>query len=168
MNALVSRFVQVPRRCAPLQPLRHSGAAVGQRQAVRRIPVRVGDPFRVTVGIRAPSGATIEFPRATDSTPACNRSTGNRAHERRHDGGRAVRRLSRGGVGHRLAADRLVDVIVRLNGAERRISLAGHTVFVKSVLPPNGPRVPKPQRACSSERVPWWVWVLLAAAITLA
>jgi len=29
--------------------------------------VRVGDPFRVTVGIRAPLGATIEFPRATDS-----------------------------------------------------------------------------------------------------
>ena len=32
--------------------------------------VRVGDPFRVTVGIRAPRGATIEFPRTMDSASA--------------------------------------------------------------------------------------------------
>ena len=30
--------------------------------------VRIGDPFRITVGVRAPKGATIDFPRATDST----------------------------------------------------------------------------------------------------
>src|SRR4051812_47378641 len=32
--------------------------------------VRIGDPFRVTVGIRAPRGATIEFPRTMDSASA--------------------------------------------------------------------------------------------------
>jgi len=30
--------------------------------------VRIGDPFRVTLGIRAPRGATIEFPVTMDST----------------------------------------------------------------------------------------------------
>src|SRR5205809_4160746 len=32
--------------------------------------VRIGDPFRVTVGIRAPRGASIEFPRTMDSASA--------------------------------------------------------------------------------------------------
>src|SRR4029079_14111011 len=32
--------------------------------------VRMGDPFRVTVGIRAPRGATIQFPRTIDSASA--------------------------------------------------------------------------------------------------
>ena len=68
--------------------------------------VQIGDPFRVTIGIRAPLGATIEFPRRArfDRRGPVARS-GERAHERRHVGRRAVRRLSRGGVGRRQAGD---------------------------------------------------------------
>ena len=32
--------------------------------------VRVGDPFRVTIGVRAPPGATIDFPRQLDTSGA--------------------------------------------------------------------------------------------------
>ena len=68
--------------------------------------VRIGDPFRITVGIRAPRGATIEFPRATDSAsavqsldPVVVRTSADTTAIG------AVRRLSRRGVGRRRAAD---------------------------------------------------------------
>jgi hypothetical protein len=60
----------------------------------------------------------------------------------------------------------LDDVIVRLNGAERHVSLAGNKVQVNSVLPKDSAqRVPKPPRALfESSMFPWWIWALIAAA----
>jgi hypothetical protein len=60
----------------------------------------------------------------------------------------------------------LADVIVRYNGLERRVPLAG-TVFVRTVLPRDtAQRIPKPPRALFEFSVfPWWLWALLAAAI---
>jgi hypothetical protein len=130
--------------------------------------VRVGDPFRVTVGIRAPRGATIEFPTATDSTstvqsldPAAVRTaTDTTAVEQYAD-----YRVAAWDVGSQPI--RLADAIVRYNGAERRVPLGGQAVFVRSVLPADSAqRKPKPPRPLFEiNPFPWWLVALIAAAI---
>lgn len=130
--------------------------------------VRIGDPFRVTVGIRAPLGASIEFPRATDSTstiqsldPVAVRTSADTTAVEQY----ADYRVAAWDVGKQPI--KLPDVIVRLNGATRRISLTGTAVFVKSVLPVDSTqRVPKPPRALFQPSLfPWWLIALIAAAI---
>lgn len=130
--------------------------------------VRVGDPFRVTVGIRAPKGATIEFPPATDSTstvqsldPVVVRTSADTSAVEQY----ADYRVAAWDVGSQPIV--LAPVVVRYNGAERRVAITGNAVFVKSVLPQDSTqRVPKPPRALfGSSGYPWWLWALLAAAI---
>lgn len=128
--------------------------------------VKVGDPFRITVGIRAPRGATIEFPRATDSAstiqsldPVVVRSSPDTTGMEQY----ADYRVAAWDVGQQ--AIRLADAIVRYNGAERRIPLSG-SVFVQSVLPADSAqRIPKPPRALFEfNPFPWWLIALLVAA----
>src|SRR5215216_4062541 len=130
--------------------------------------VRIGDPFRVTVGVRAPRGAMIEFARAMDSTSAVqsldpvavHMSADTTATEQYAD-----YRVAAWDIGSQPI--RLADVIVRFGGAERRIPVSGNAVFVRSVLPADSAqRVPKPPRALfESSLFPWWLWALIAAAI---
>jgi hypothetical protein len=129
--------------------------------------VRVADPFRVTVGIRAPVGATIEFPRTTDSTsavqsidPVSVRTSADTTAAEQY----ADYRVAAWDVGSQ--AVRLPDVIVRYNGAERRIRLAG-TVFVRSVLPADtAQRKPKPPRdVIEVNPFPWWLLAAIIAAL---
>lgn len=129
--------------------------------------VRVGDPFRVTVGIRAPKGSTIEFPRTTDSTGAVQSldpvlvrtSVDTSATEQSAD-----YRVAAWDIGSQPI--RLAEAIVRYNGAERRVPLSA-TVFVKSVLPADtAQRVPKPPRdVISLNPFPWWLIAAIIAAI---
>jgi hypothetical protein len=132
--------------------------------------VKVGDPFRVTVGIRGPKGATIEFPRATDSASAVQsldpvavrQSADTTGVEQYGD-----YRVAAWDVGEQQI--RLPDAIVRFNGAERRVPLSG-AVFVASVLPADSAqRVPKPPRPLFEFNVfPWWlVAAIVAAAVAL-
>jgi hypothetical protein len=129
--------------------------------------VRVGDPFRVTVGIRAPVGATIEFPRSADSTsavqsldPVAVRTSADTTAMEQY----ADYRVAAWDVGSQPI--RLAEVIVRYNGAERRIPLSA-SVFVKSVLPKDtAQRHPKPPRdVIEVNPFPWWLLALIAAAI---
>lgn len=132
--------------------------------------VKVADPFRITVGIRAPRGATIEFPRATDSSsavqsldPVAVRTSGDTTAAEQY----ADYRVAAWDVGAQ--AIRLPDAIVRFNGAERHIPLSA-SVFVQSVLPQDtAKRVPKPPRALFEfNPFPWWlIALLIAAAIAL-
>ncbi|HWH53058.1 MAG TPA: hypothetical protein VN651_16040 [Gemmatimonadaceae bacterium] len=130
--------------------------------------VRIGDPFRVTVGIRAPRGATIEFPRATDSTstvqsldPVVVRTAGDTTAVEQY----ADYRVAAWDVG--VQRIRLADAIVRYNGADRRVPLSGDSIVVRSLLPADtAQRVPKPPRALFElSVVPWWLWALVAAAV---
>jgi hypothetical protein len=129
--------------------------------------VRVGDPFRVTVGIRAPAGATIEFPRTTDSSsavqsldPVSVRTSGDTTGVEQY----ADYRVAAWDVGSQSV--RLPDAIVRLNGAERHVRLAS-TVFVRSVLPADtAQRQPKPQRDIFDlTPFPWWLLAAILAAL---
>ncbi|MGH7664751.1 MAG: DUF4381 family protein [Gemmatimonadaceae bacterium] len=142
---------------------------------VRPDTVTVGDPFLVAVRIRAPEGATIEFPEGPDSLSAVEALDPRTVR----DGatGRDVDRTA----SYRVAAwdtgpqpVLLGDVIVRLRGAERRVSLAEAAVFVRSVLPAaadSGSVEPKPARELLIDAMPWWYYllaaVLLAALIAL-
>src|SRR5450432_4781806 len=116
--------------------------------AVSPDSVRIGDPFRVTVRVRVPRGATIEFPRATDSTstvqsldPALVRSSADTSPVEQY----ADYRVAAWDIGAQ--SIKLGDIVVRLNGQTRRVPVIGGTVFVKSLLPADTTlRVPKPLR----------------------
>jgi hypothetical protein len=129
--------------------------------------VKIADPFRVTVGIRAPIGATIEFPRTTDSAgtvqsidPVSVRTSGDTTATEQY----ADYRVAAWDVGPQTI--RLPDAIIRYNGAERHVALSGR-VFVKSVLPADtAQRKPKPPRdVIEVNPFPWWLIALIAAAI---
>jgi hypothetical protein len=128
--------------------------------------VKVADPFRITVGIRAPLGATIEFPRATDSSstvqsldPVAVRTSADTTAAEQY----ADYRVAAWDVGAQTI--RLDDAVVRYNGVERHIPLSG-TVFVLSVLPrDSAQRVAKPPRPLFEVNpFPWWLIALLVAA----
>ena len=131
--------------------------------------VRVGDPFRVTVGIRAPLGATIEFPRATDSAssiqsldPVSVRTSADTTAVEQY----ADYRVAAWDVGSQPI--RLDDVLVKVNGIERRVPLTS-AVFVASVLPADSAqRVPKPPRPLfEANPFPWWWLAALIAALII-
>lgn len=130
--------------------------------------VRVGDPFRVTVGVRAPAGAAIEFPRAMDTTaavqsldPVAVRTSADTSVMEQY----ADYRVAAWDIGEQPI--RLEDVLVRYGGQVRRVSITGESVFVRSVLPADSSkRVPKPPRPLIElSAFPWWLWALIAAAI---
>jgi hypothetical protein len=133
--------------------------------------VRIGDPFRVTIGIRAPRGATIEFPVTMDSTstvqsldPVVVRTSADSTAVEQY----ADYRVAAWDIGSQPI--QLTDAVVRLNGASRHVPLGGHSVFVRTLLPPDSAkRVAKPLRDLLEIRpFPWWIVALIAAVIVIA
>lgn len=128
--------------------------------------VTVGDPFTIVVRIRAPRGASIEFPQTPDSGGAVEAldpvqvvpSTDTAAVDQS-----AVYRVAAWDVG--TFAVRFADVLVRETIGVRRVPITDVSVVVASVLPADSAlRVPKPARAVYTFGPPWWVWLLLALA----
>jgi hypothetical protein len=124
---------------------------------------------RLTVRVRGPRNATINFPTALDSLgpvqslePPVVRNGADTLDAADRI---AVYRLSPWDVG-RLQI-RLGEVLVQTDDDERRVTLPLPTLFVRSVLPADTAlRVPKPARALLEPRAPWpWWWWALAAAI---
>ena len=149
-----------------------TGAPIQVQAAVGIEPdtVRIGDPFLIEVGIRAPLGATITFPPAPDSTGAVQGLDPVRV-ETRPDSGGLVQwgyyRVAAWDIGEQPIS--LGDVVVTMGGRTRSIALAGHKVFVESVLPADSAlRVPKPARPLYEFGPPlWWLWAALAALALL-
>ena len=134
--------------------------------------VTVGDVVRLVVRVRAPLGATINFPAAVDSLgpvqsldPPTVRSGVDSATAADRT---ATYRLAAWDIG--LQPIRLGDVLVQTDNGERRVVLALPSIFVRSVLPADTTlRVPKPARPLLEARPPvaWWWWALLALAALL-
>jgi hypothetical protein len=130
--------------------------------------VRVGDPFVVKIGIRAPTGATITFPPPPDSTSTVQGLDPVRV-ETRPDSGGLVQwgyyRVAAWDIGEQPIP--LGDVVVTFGGRTRRIAITGRKVFVATVLPADSAqRVPKGARPIYEFAVtPWWLWLALAVAI---
>ena len=137
---------------------------------VRPDTVLIGQPFDLFIKVLAPKGVRFEFPLGPDTTT----QNGIRPIELR--GEKIVTMLGDTAVAlyHLVAWEvgtrplRFPDVRVTFEGQERRLSLGGASIFVKSVLPADSSlRIPKPARPLIVLPViNWLLWLgLLAAAI---
>jgi len=169
MVALVSLLLalqQQPAQSAPARPAQPA-IPVQMGYAIEPDTVTVGDPFRLTVRIHAPRGASVEFPAGPDSGAAVDAL--DPRQERQGSDTTALDitttwRMAAWDVGN--LPLRLQDIVVKLDARERRIPLSALTVHVKSVLPADtAQRIPKPQRALFEFGIPWWYWLLAALAV---
>jgi hypothetical protein len=134
--------------------------------------VTVGDVVTLTLRVRAPLGAAINFPTGLDSVGPVqslepplvrNGADSSSAADRL-----AVYRVAPWDVG--ALQLRLGDVLVQTDDGERRITPPLPTLFVRTVLPADTTlRVPKPARELLTPLVPtaWWLWALGALAVLL-
>jgi len=153
-------------------------AAAGQGGAVSRVEmglavrpevVTVGEPFVITLRVRAPLGADIGMPVGPDSGLSVE-AVDPRQETTATDTGfverTATYRMVAWDTGGQSA--RLGDVVITMNGRALRYAVAGDTVHVSSVLPADSSRrVPKPERDVLVAGLPWWVWALAALAAAL-
>lgn len=131
--------------------------------------VRIGDPFIVSVRVRAPLGATIEFPAMPDSGGAVEPL--DPVQILTNPDSVAVDQTA----SYRLAAWRtgtfrvdFADVLVRQDIGNRRVEISNVLIHVASVLPADRAGIePKPPRDVFRFGLPWWIWAL-AAAVVLA
>ena len=145
-------------------------ATRNMRMSVRPDTVTVGDPFVFTVAVLVATNAQIEWPSITDSAAMVAMREPVHVESAPSAGGRietATYGLAAWDVG-RLSLG-LTDIIIRGDGAVRRVPLAAARVVVRSVLPGDTTmRVPKPAKALFPRDVPWWERWWLAAAIVAA
>lgn len=144
-----------------------SPAAISLGVVVLPETVTVGDPFRVVVRVRAPRGATLEFPQAPDSGTGVEAldpvavvpGTDTLVTEQT-----ATYRLAAWDVGDR--AIRIPEILVRADGEVRRVPVErALSVFVASVLPADSTeRTPREARPLYEFGPPWWWWALVALA----
>jgi hypothetical protein len=138
--------------------------------------VTVGERFIAVVRVRAPRGATIDFPTTSDSAtlaaPTATELIGKPVVQAIPDTASttmsAAYRLAAWDTGlQRLG---LADVTVTYNGQTGYVSLKDRGVFVKSVLPADSTlRVPKPPRAAIPVKpFSWLPWLIVLAAIAAA
>jgi len=137
---------------------------------VDRDSVTVGDVVMLMVRVRAPRGATVNFPSAVDSLgpvqslepPTVRDGSDTLDYTDRV----ATYRLAAWDVG--TLPIRLGEVLVQTDDDERRVQLTLPSLIVRSVLPADTTlRVPKPARPLLPVRtpIPWWWWLLAALAI---
>ena len=151
-------------------PARSGELSVQMGYRVSPDTVLIGQPFKLFIKVHAPAGVRFEFPAGPDTTT----QNGMRPVELR--GEKLVTMLADTAVAlYTLVAWdigvqplRFPDVRVTLERQERRLTLGGALVFVKSVLPTDTTlRIPKPARPLIVLPVfNWLLWLsLLAAAI---
>jgi hypothetical protein len=165
-RALLAALLQAtPAAQQPSQPTL-AGTQVQMGFEVVPESVTVGDPFRLTVRIRAPKGASVTFPAGPDSGATVEALDPKVERQGTDSASLDVT------AGWRLAAWdtgdqplRMKDIVVNIDGRERRVSLSALNIHVRSVLPADTTqRVPKPQRALFEFGLPWWYWLLAALA----
>ncbi len=130
--------------------------------------VTVGDPFRVIVRVKAPLGADIGFPDAPDSAgkvEAIDPVQITTAQDSTATDQTAVYRVAAWDVGR--IAIRLGNVRVAIGREVTEVPLGEVSIFVASVLPADTTlHVPKPARDVLAIPAPWWLWLLVALAIS--
>ncbi|HET7549936.1 MAG TPA: hypothetical protein VFK04_01520 [Gemmatimonadaceae bacterium] len=133
---------------------------------VRPDTVTVGEHFQVLVRVRAPRGSQISFPPGPDSgltVEAVDPRELRESPDSSFTEETAVYTLVAWDTGWQ--ASRLGDLVVTTDGADRRVTITGDSVRVRSVLPADSTlRVPKPARDIVVAGRPWWHWLLAALA----
>lgn len=144
----------------------NGAARVQMGVLVRPDSVTVGEHFQVLVRVRAPRGSEISFPAGPDSgltVEAVDPRDVRRTPDSTVVEQTAVYTLVAWDTGS--LGSRLGDLVVTTDGEDRRISISGDTVHVRSVLPADSTlRVPKPARDILVAGRPWWQWLLAAIA----
>jgi hypothetical protein len=138
--------------------------------------VTVGQRFVLLVKLRAPAGATIEFPTESDSaakaTATATEMIGKPAVQITRDSlgvvGTAAYRLSAWDVDSQGLG--IADIVVKVNGKTGYVSLGSFHVFVRSVLPADTTkRIPKPPRQpIEIKKLDWRPWLAALAALIVA
>ncbi|MGH7634676.1 MAG: hypothetical protein ACRENC_13160, partial [Gemmatimonadaceae bacterium] len=153
-------------------PQRPSPSASGVQIGVRATPdtVTVGEPFRIVVRVRVPLGAAVGFPVGPDSgfnVEAVDPRVVQRSADTTAVDETALYRLVAWDTGTQVA--HLGTVVVSLAGTDRRLTIAGDRVYVRSVLPADTAlQKPKPARDIMPAVRPWWIWLLVALAALAA
>lgn len=163
--------------CAGLAACAGGGLSLGAQQpdipvqagvTLDRDTVTVGDVVRLRVRVRAPQGATINFPTAVDSLGPVQSLDPPTVTDGADSASAADRvatyRMAAWDVGRQPI--KLGDVLVQTDDGERRVALTLPSLFVRAVLPADTSlRVPKPARALLAPRapIPWWWWAVAAA-----
>jgi hypothetical protein len=136
---------------------------------VDRDSVTVGDVVQLVVRVRAPRGATVNFPAAVDSLGPVQSleppTVRDGADTLDYADRVATYRLAAWDVG--TLPIRLGEVLVQTDDDERRVQLTLPSLIVRSVLPADTTlRVPRPARPLLPVRapVPWWWWAVAALA----
>jgi hypothetical protein len=165
-GALLAGATLVPRA---LLAQRASRIPVQAGATLERDSVTVGDVVRLVVRVRAPRGATINFPAAVDSLGPVQSLEPPTVR----DGSDTLDATDRIAT-YRLAAwdvgtlpIRLGDVLVQTDDDERQVLLTLPSLTVRSVLPADSAqRIPKPARPLLPVQapVPWWWWLIAAIA----
>lgn len=178
MSFLLFWLMQVSAPSRPNQPL--PGASLFPVQLGARVTpdtVTVGQRFILMLKVRAPAGASIQFPLAVDSAFANSPTAPQIIGEAFLDSATTDSVGTTRSAAYRFAAWDvglqqlgLGNISVTVNGRTAYVSLAAQTVFVRSVLPPDTAlRQPKPPRpAIVLLPFNWWPWLALLAAILLA
>lgn len=135
--------------------------------------VAIGQPFRLTVRAVVQPGARISMPEGPDTTADVSgirpvELRGSRSLSMTADTAVAFYTLVAWDTGTQPL--RMPDVVVTIDGSERRASLAVASVFVRSVLPADTTlRVPRPARAAIVlPTFNWWPWIAALAVALLA
>lgn len=159
----VLALLLVPQTAEPPAP--PQGGAVSRVEmgiAVAPAVVTVGEPFLLTLRVRAPLGADIGLPVGPDSGQSVEAVDPLRITTASDTGF-----IERTGSYRLVAWDtgsqsaRLGDVVITLNGRALRYTIAGDTVHVSSVLPADSARrVPKPGRDVLVAGMAWWLWLV--------
>jgi hypothetical protein len=173
MNAL-SFLLLLQVVAAPPRPAPQFTVQMGSK--VTPDTVTVGQRFVLLLKVRAPTGATIQFPAGIDSsvatTPTAPQIIGAPLLDSVPDATGTTRTAAYRFTAWDIGVQRLGlgNIAVTLNGKTEYVSLATQSVFVRSVLPADTTqRQPKPLRP-PIVLVPfnWWPWLALLAAILLA
>jgi len=160
-SALVPRAVAAQAR--PTRIPVQAGAVVD------RDSVTVGDVVHLVVRVRAPRGATVNFPSAVDSLGPVQSLQPPTVR----DGSDTLDFTDRVATYTVAAWDvgvqpiRLGEVLVQTDDDERLVQLTLPSLIVHSVLPADSAlRVPKPARPLLPVRapIPWWWWLVAALA----
>jgi hypothetical protein len=136
---------------------------------VRPDTVAIGEPFVVTIRIRAPRGTTVAFPIGPDSATAVEALDPRTISTRSEPSAVEVTaryRLAAWDLGRQPIA--LTPVDVRIGEADRLVALGDLAITVRASAPADsGARIPKPARALFPERQPWWrAWAVAGIMLT--
>ncbi len=159
--------------------LLQGGAQQFQVQLGSRITpdtVTVGQRFILLLKVRAPVGATIQFPAGVDSTIASSSTApqviGSPLVDSVADATGTTRTAAYRFTAWDIGPQRLGlgSIAVTVNGTTEYVSLANQAVFVRSVLPADTTQLqPKPLRPpIVLTPFNWWPWIALLIAILVA